>query len=1023
MSGWSCRECGKGNGQGMAFCGFCGIRAVALEPATETAADPWSCRECGGANPEGTAYCGLCGARWGAMRSDDLRMVTALFADISGFTTLADTLEVEELHDIINPLIAGLAQIAERYEGFISKYAGDALLVLFGAPVAHEDDAQRALLAALEMHAALPALLASIGPKASHLAIHVGVNTGRVVAGRVGSEHSADYSVLGDSVILAQRLESVCPSGQTYVGATTYELCAEEFDFEPVGELQLKGKLKPVEGFRLIGRRRPGTSVERRLVGRTAEMAVLDGVLDDAADARSVVVTVCGEPGNGKSRLLAETRLHATGRGMRWLPARCLSYGATLPYWPFADLLRQALGLHIEDRPEVTVTRLTEVLPDGTLVGAQRLLGLPVPEAGPEQARREVHDALARWLAVLAESSPVVLSIEDTHWADRATMDVLGELVRTMRDRPVAFVLSSRPEGAPALEALAADAEARHVEVQPLDTAAVVELAADVLGEPVTVGLGSVIGERTLGNPLFVEELTRSLAETDVLVPTTAGLDLRPGFDLESVPATVERVFAARVDRLPPGAVELLQLCSVIGRTTRLSLLQAVAADPDLPSALNLLVAEGFLDSVIDTDEPAVTFHHALLHDVAYGRLLRKHRRALHRQVADMGRALYGDSDLTVDLLARHLYLAEAGEEAVDPLLRAGRRAAGLFANDAAALHLERAVEVLDAHDPRLREALRELAEVQMLRGAYDDAMTRYDQLTRQVDDPRGWEGKLSVLRARGQYDEALRVFATVARHFPPSAPLSAGLWREAAHALALSGRFSDAVSMLRTTLRLLPATERTLRGQVLTQLAYAEGQLRMLQSATQHADEAVELLDEPTSLTHLVRALRVAGGAYIYAGDRVAARLRLERAVAAADRVGLLEESAGCLLNLGMNDLEHDPRAAVESFRAALAAFERLARPAGQVQAYANLADALTRAGELEEADALVTKALTLADAIGHRLTSADATLTRARILSARGRTDDAVATAQRAAAMFTQLDDLDEAAACLDFAARAAS
>lgn len=1003
--GWSCRECGKPNGGTMAFCGFCGIRAVALEPATETSPDPWSCRECGGANPDGTAYCGHCGARWGATRSEDLRMVTALFADISGFTTLADTLEVEELHDIIHPLIAGLAQIAERYEGFISKYAGDALLVLFGAPVAHEDDAQRALLAALEMHAALPALLAQIGPKAADLTIHVGVNTGRVVAGRVGSEHQADYSVLGDSVILAQRLESVCPSGQTYVGASTHELCAEEFDFEPVGELQLKGKLKPVEGFRLIGRRRPGTSVTRRLVGREAELAVLDEALADAVASRSVVVTVCGEPGHGKSRLLAEARLHATGRGIRWLPARCLSYGATLPYWPFADLLRQALGLHIEDPPEVTLARLTQALPERTLSGAQRLLGLPVTEVGAEQARREVHDALAEWLAVLSDSSPVVLSVEDTHWADRASTDVLGELARTMSERPVAFVLTARPEGAAALQALSADARHRHLEVGSLDTGAVTALAADVLGEPVTEALGELLGARTLGNPLFVEELARSLRETGALVSTTGGLDLRPAFDLESVPATVERVFTARVDRLPPPAAEVLQLCSVIGRTTRLSLLQAVAADPALPTALNLLLQEGFLDSVVDSDEPAVTFHHALLNDVAYGRLLRKNRRALHRRVADVGRVLYGDSDLTVDLLARHLYLAEAGEEAVDPLLRAGRRAARLFANDAAALHLEQAVEVLDSlgsDGARTVDVLLELAAVQDLRGAYDEALLLFARAREMcAASPRAWSGAAAVLRKLGRYDDALSLLVSAPE------PMAEILLEHARSAFN-TGAVASALERLREALRV--TTDDATTAAALLELVSIETQVDQPEFAASHGLRALGLLEQVGDARGQAEAHRLLGDAHrrLRRPDRAA--VHLQRAIDLAHQVGDVEEAAGSQLNLGFLRLEcGDVDAAMELTRAAAQGFERVGHGSGRSIAYGNLADQLLQVGRLDEARKWAEQSLAVSSAIGFRRQAAVAALTIGEIDLAAGCPAAALSRVLEAREVLTDVGALD--------------
>jgi adenylate cyclase len=1012
----ACRGCGGENPPDDGFCGYCGLRAVALEVSTETSPEPWSCRECGASCRVGTAFCGTCGARWAGTRAEDLRLVTALFADISGFTTLADTLEVEDLHDVINPLIAGLARIAEKYDGFITKYAGDALLVLYGAPVAHEDDAQRALLAALEMHATLPSLLEQIGPAASHLTIHVGVNTGKVVAGRVGSDAQADYSVLGDSVILAQRLESVCPSGQTYVGPSTYELCKDEFDFESVGELTLKGKLKPVEGHRLVGRRRTGTTTERPLVGRATEVAVVDEVLDGVAGGRGVLLSLSGDPGSGKSRLLAEARTRATGRGVRWLPARCLSYGSALPYWPFADLLRQALGLRVEDPPEEIQARLWDVMPRSTIVGAERLLGLPVDPVGPEQARREVHDALASWLTMLAERSPVVLAIEDTHWADTATMNVLGELVRTTGDLGVGLVLTCRPEGAAALEALGADADSRHLLVEPLSPDAVAELAGDVLGLPAGPELLPLLVERTLGNPLFVEELCRSLQESGALVETSAGSDLRPGYDLDAVPGTVERVFNARVDALPAHALELLSTCSVIGRLSRLSLIRAVV-DDDPRSTLDLLTELGMLDTVVDSDEPALAFHHALLHDVVYSRILRKQKRALHRRVADVGRQLYGDSDITVELLARHLYLADAGEEAVEPLLRAGRRAVRLYANETAALHLERAVEVLESlQDPvATAEAVVELAAVRELQGDYDEALALYERARIGPALPHAWRGTLSVLRRQGQVEEAQKAFLQGIASVGPKSPRSVPLWLECGWALTALGRARDAVPVLHTGLKLVGPDDPATRGQLNVQLARAE----LLCGRPDHCARAVEaaLSDAAASgdLRLETAALRVLGQAEHSRGDLSAAHSATARALQLAQRTGTVEEVAGLSLNLAfITSTQGDTRSAVELVRQAVGHFERIGHGAGRAIAYGNLASLLVEEQRYEEALTWADKALAQAARTGHVATLAEAGEDKARALIALGEVEDGRQLLEESRRHFLATDDEEGAARC---------
>ena len=1011
MEGWSCAACAGDNPFGMGFCGYCGERDGTDWTVRD---DVWACRGCATTNAVVMGFCGRCGQQRGEQRQDDLRLVTALFADISGFTTLADQLDPEALHEIINPLIGGLARIAERYDGFITKYAGDALLCLFGAPVAHEDDAQRALLAALEMHATLPTLLAELGPHAAGLTIHIGVNTGKVVAGSVGSAMQADYSVLGDSVILAQRLESVCPSGQTYVGESTHDLCQGEFDFEDVGELQLKGKLHAVRGFRLVGRRRAGTDISRPLVGRDAELGtVLDAVL------RCRVAAVVGEPGIGKSRLLAEARVRATGAGVLWLPARCLSYGAALPYWPFVDLLRQALGLRVEDPVEDVLDRLRQRLPAELIDGAARLLGLSAAELEPQAARKQVHDALSGMLSVLSGGRAVVLAVEDVHWIDAASHDALAELIRVPGGVPLSVVLTSRVEGREVAAGLAGDAL---VDLEPLGPEAVPLIAEAVLDRPVAPGLVEVLLHRSGGNPLFVEELSRSLKDETRLVDTTAGLDLPPGFDVTSLPDTVERVFAARVDLLQPDDQHVLATCAAIGRVARHSLLAAVLGD-DPHDALTRLTAAELLEHVIDSDDPAVTFHHALLQDVVYGRLLRKHKQQLHRRIADVGRQLYGDTDNTIELLARHLYLAGAGEEAVDPLLRAGRRAQRLYANDAAAEHLARAVEVLSELRPgsaELSEARLLLAGVEEVRGRYDEALALYDGERVRTNEPRAWRGSLAVQRMQGSYAEVVAGFQAAGSSLELTSTQALPLWLETANSLALMGRFSDAVTMLRTLMRLPALTDDALRGEALTRLAWAESQLK-IPRAMDDALKAVALLEQIGDLYRLVAALRVAGPILDELGDRRGATAVLERGFAVAEKIGLQVEAAGCLLNVGLLDLDVDPPAAVPRFRAALDLFRRIGHLGGQCAAMANLADALARAREYSEADLVAVDALKLSRRIGHQLGEADVLHTMAKIALGQADPQRAVHLAERAAELFAAVDLDQQRAEARATAARA--
>src|SRR5437762_14160901 len=314
MATWACRACGGENPEGMRFCGHCGAPAKAVETEPATAPDEREIAEALRSFVAGPVAEQLVEA--GGKLPEERRLITALFAVVSGFTSLADRLDPEQLVEVIDPVISGLSSVVGRYGGYVEKFAGDALMALFGAPVSYEDDAARALRVALEMHAEL----ARVGQELPHeaeLTLHVGVNSGHGIARILGSETRMDYGVLGDSVILAQRLESAAPPGETYVSDATVRLTGDVFRFEPVGELQLKGKAEPVLAWRLVGEReRAPSRGAATLVGRERELAEVALALEGS------VVTVVGEPGVGKSHLVEAARDHAVDSGATWLAAR-----------------------------------------------------------------------------------------------------------------------------------------------------------------------------------------------------------------------------------------------------------------------------------------------------------------------------------------------------------------------------------------------------------------------------------------------------------------------------------------------------------------------------------------------------------------------------------------------------------------------------------------------------------------------------------------------------------------------------
>lgn len=1014
----------------------------------------WVCSACRSENPEGTGFCGHCGAAQAAEVSEEhlrgvisgrigerlaeggrempqeRRLITALFADVSGFTALADRLEPEELLEVIDPVIGRLSSVVTQYEGYIEKFAGDALLALFGAPVAHEDDAERALLAGLEMHRELARMVDEDLPPGSGLTLHVGVNSGHGIGRILGSEARTDYAVLGDSVILAQRLESAAPRRATYVSQLTYELTNYRFEFEPVGELTLKGKAQPVFAWRLIGERsrtgrrgapeRPAT----RLVGREDELSALSTVLDGVVAGGGGTVTVTGDAGIGKSRLTEEARERSTERGIQWLEARCLSYGAALPYWPYADLLRRVVG--IAEGAADASTRL-----DATFASSpwlipyfSRLLGLPtrdgdgdVMQLEPEEFRRRLHESFKEWLVRIASDQPTVLSLEDLHWADNSTLELTTELVRVARGAQLVIYLIGRPETKQALRRVAPDAV--RIELGPLGDAQVDAVIKSSLEGSPPRQLARVVQHHTGGNPFFVQELVRSLQETGDLVRHKDVWRLRPGWEPSDLPPTLEGVLAARIDLLPLSAANALHIASVVGRRLPLRLLRSVATDlPELDDSLEQLVAAGLLDPVRERDEDAFVFHHALVQDVAYGQLLRRPRRELHLRVAEAAESLYGSGDDTIDLLARHLYLGDAGERAVPYLVHAGERAKALFANDDAIAHFAHAAEITPG-EPGLELRLADLHE---LVGNYDEALRRYEAVREGKQDIRTWHGIAATLRKRGEYLDALATvddaFGTLELKGKDLTPL----WLEAGWTLSLTGRYAQAIDVLRAGLEAAGQRKDSDTAQLLIQLARTETLATEYDEALKHALEAVRICEKLNDLRGLVTTLRIVGGAYWWIEHFDQAAAALQRGLELAERVGSAEEIGACLMNLGLVAKgEGAFEQAIDYERQAIAELERAGHASGRAQGYANLADTLELAGHLDDAYESCQKALTLAREIGYPVGVADATYTLACIEKKRENFSEAGTIAEQAAALFLDLGSEQKARAMLDLAADA--
>jgi adenylate cyclase len=804
-----------------------------------------------------------------------------------------------------------------------------------------------------------------------------------------------DYAVLGDSVILAQRLESAAPPGETYVSETTVRLTENRFRFEPVGEVRLKGKSMPVQAWRLVAERSRGPAGRSAasLIGRGRELQSVASAIGGA------VVTVTGEAGVGKSHLVEAARDAAIDAGAAWLAARCLSYGAGLAYWPYAELLRA-------DPDAPADPYFARLLGRG---------GAEVERLEPEAFRRELHAAFAAWFRAHRERRPTVLVLEDVHWADPSSLALTRELLQTVQ---VGMVLTGRPEAEARLAELTVEAAGvTQLALGALDEDAVTAVAESVLGSAAPGELIRFVVQRTDGNPFFVKELLRELRDSRAIVIDEGDWELRPGWDERDVPPTIEGVLAARIDLLPRPAAVTLGTASVIGRRMPLPLLRAVAGDLALAESVDQLVAAGLLDRSASDGVELLTFHHGLVQDVAYGRLLRRNRRDLHRRVGEIAEELYGAGDDVIDLLARHFYLGEAVDKAIGYLVRAGTRAKQLFANEEAIVHFRHVCEL--SPDP---EILLQLGDLYELVGSYDDALATYERVRVATGDARAWRGLASTRRKKGEY---LQAFDTVndALHADELRGQDVlPLWLEGGWSLSVAGRVDEAVDMLVAALESAVGREDAVVGHLLLQLARTETIRSEFDAAVAHTLEAEPIFTQADDPRGLASTMRIRGHAQAGAGHFNEASATLRRGLELARRTGSVEEIGGCLINLGIVEFDRGAfEEAIECDRRAIAEFERVGHGSGRATGYANLAHKLAHAGRVDDAEAWATRALELADRIGHGQSRADATHTLAVIHLSQRRFKKAGKRFEEAAALYLEIGMGEDAQATLANAADA--
>jgi class 3 adenylate cyclase len=538
-----------------------------------------------------------------AVVTGERKPVTAVFGDVVGSTSLAESMDPENWVGIMNRAFEVMSRALYRYEGTIASLIGDGILAFFGAPVAHEDDPERAVLAALAMIEGVEMLGAEL--RTTHgldFRIRVGINTGEVVVGNVGSDLRYEYTALGDTMNVAARMEAAAPPGGVLVTADTHRFVRDRFETEDQGEISVKGRERPVHAFRILGRGgspRPARGVADLtsvLVGRDEELATLVGLVR-GLDAEGGTAVLRGEPGIGKSRMLAELRARSAGEPAVWVEGQCLSYGVNLPYHLVVDVLRSLVGKPSGDDEHATRTALRE--------GVMELLGEGDPAAdylehlmslpqGPEVARRldqldpagllsDYVASLARLLTAASGTAPLVLVCEDVHWVDASSVELFVRVMREVAGQRILWLWTRRPQAPSVTQTLVDAARAAHpdtfteVTLSPMTSDDSRQLVANLLEiDSVSTSVRELIVERSDGNPFFVEEVIRMLIERGALEPQGDTWVASGSIDAVEIPDTLHGLLLARIDALPADARRALLVASVIGRTFAVRVLERV---------------------------------------------------------------------------------------------------------------------------------------------------------------------------------------------------------------------------------------------------------------------------------------------------------------------------------------------------------------------------------------------------------------------------------------------------------------
>jgi len=903
------------------------------------------------------------------------REVTVLFLDGVGFTRLSVSLDPEAVFNLINDLLTRLVACVHRYGGLVDKFTGDGLMAVFGAPVAHENDAELSVRAAIDMqHAASEFAEIARAQLGAPVQIRIGINRGPVIAGVLGTREQSAYTVIGETVNLAARLEALAQPGSILVSSSVYARTESFFDFAPPQTVVVRGVDAPVEIHEALSFRASPTSprgvpgMVGPYLGRDTELTQLHEFSDGClTDRQGRLITVTGEAGLGKSRLISEWVAQIPPDGFTVWRGRGLPYAEGTGYGVFRSLLRDALDSYAD--PDQWQSRVSE--PFRPLI--RRLLELPQPESeealwehlSPERTSQLTALGIREWLINETSHRPLILILDDFHWADDLSRQVLQSLLALINESRILFCIIMRPHAGAGLDGTQLDpAMCCHITVPPLtDSESRVLLSSFVDLDGVPDATVETILTRAEGNPFYIEEFVRMLIEQEVLhlqngkwsavsLPELANLDL---------PTSLRGLMLARVDRLPENLRYLLQHATVIGLQFDPALLQVIEHRlrrvDNIDPMIDRLSEMGLLQLRTAAGPHTYAFRHILTQETVYHSILRSERPELHRVVAESIEELYGGVlDLHVEALALHYDRARVRDKALHYALWAGKRAQDRFANREALGHYSRALQ-LSQHLGQTGEARWQaavgLGDIQQHVGEYEDAVTFYEATLNDYTQA-GPIARADVMMKLGR------------------------AWDKLGNLEKAESWLKSAATEIAHTDERTPAIEAEIYG-ALGWLTLRSGDLPSAQALLERAASLVETTDDYGVLSSTLNRL---GAVYLGQGQRRKAAAAVERSLDIRERLGDLLGVARSSNNLGiLLRGSGDWEGALKTYRRSLKAMQTIGDAEGVAIAHTNIGNVYIDIGDWDQAETNLQHSYELAQRIANPYEKAQANMNLGRL------------------------------------------